>query len=175
MAKNKLIPTIVLTAICIAVALLLSVANIFTAPKIEENQRKKVTEALKEVSPQSESFEELDISSLGLPEEISAVYVSNDGGYVFKASVKGYSTGLIIMCGIDAEGKITGTKYIESNETNGAEKLLDGAYTGLSSGSALPEFIKGSTRTSEAYRTAVELSFKSFEIIKSTEAGGQAD
>ena len=175
MVKNKIIPTVVLSAICIAVALILSVANIFTAPKIEENQRKKVTEALKEVYPQSESFEEVDISSLGLPTEISAVYATNDGGYVFKASVKGYSTGLVIMCGIDAEGKITGTRYIESKETNGAEKILDGSFNGLTSGSALPEFIKGSTRTSEAYRSAVELSFRSFEILKSAESGGQAE
>lgn len=165
MAKNKLLPTIVLSAICIVVALILSVANIFTAPKIEENQRQKVISALKEVYPQSESFTEVDISSLGLPAEITEVYSATDGGYVFKTSVRGYSTGLIIMCGIDADGKITGTKYIESKETNGAEEKLNGAYNGLSSDSKMPEFIKGSTKTSQAYRSAVELSFKSFDIL----------
>ena len=165
MSKNKILPTVVLSAICIAVALILSVANIFTAPKIEENQRQKVISALKEVYPQSESFAEVDVSPLGLPAEITEVYSTADGGYVFKVSVRGYSTGLIIMCGIDADGKITGTKYIESKETNGAEDKIDGTFNGLSSGSKMPEFIKGSTKTSQAYRSAVELSFKSFEIL----------
>ena len=38
MLKNKILPTIVLSVICITVALVLAVANIFTAPLIEKNQ-----------------------------------------------------------------------------------------------------------------------------------------
>ena len=169
---NAAICVAVLLAICVTVGIILSVANKFTAPKIEENQRQKVIAAMKEVYPEGEVFSEVDISALGLPEEITEVYAVNDGGYVFKASVRGYSTGLIIMCGIDADGKITGTKYIESKETNGAEGKLNGAFNGLTSDSLSPVIIGGSTKTSQAYHSAVELSFKSFAILTAGKGDG---
>ena len=179
MKKSKILPLIVLSSICIVVAIVLSVANLFTAPVIEEVQRQKAIEAMQQVYPASESFEEIDISAIAaLPEEVKEAYSTSDGGYVFKISVKGYSTGLVIMCGVDAQGRITGSKCIESKETNGAETLLDGAYNGKSSSTISPVFSKGSaehiansTKTSEAYHDAMKAALASKNMLDAWKGG----
>lgn len=154
-----------LSSICIVVALLLALANMFTAPIIEKAQKEKVAAALREVYPDGESFEAVDISALGLPEVIGEAYAANDGGYVFKATVTGYNSGLVIMCGVDREGKIVDSKYIESNETNGAEAKIDGKYNGQTLDTLSPEIVGSSTKTSNAYHSAVRASLDAFEIL----------
>lgn len=170
MLKNKILPTIVLTSICIAVALILSVANMLTVPVIEQAQKDKVAESLRIVYPSGESFESVDVTDRGLPESITEVYAANDGGYVFKSEVKGYKSGLIIMIGVNAEGAITDTKYVESQETNGAEDKLDGAYNGKTVESLETVLISGSTKTSNAYKQAVTDSLDAYGILKGDSA-----
>ena len=70
MLKNKILPTIVLSVICITVALVLAVANIFTAPLIEKNQNEATQKALRDVYPEGNEFEKLDLSKHSFPEEI---------------------------------------------------------------------------------------------------------
>ena len=165
MLKNKIMPTVILSSICIVIALLLSIANLITAPHIEKAQKEKAEEALRVVYPDAQTFDALDISKLGLPEVIDEVYRANDGGYVFKSTVSGYKDGLVIMCGVDPTGKITDSKYIESNETNGAEAKLDGKYKGASKDTLSVVVISGSTKTSDGYRGAIEASLTAFEIL----------
>ena len=166
MRKNKILPTIVLTAICVAVAALLALANMLTAPVIEAAQREKEAEALRVVYSTAESFEPVELEGKGLPVSITAAYVTDDGGYVFKSEVKGYKDGLVIMVGVSADGKIVDTKYVESQETNGAENELDGAYNGMSGSDIEAVLIGGSTKTSQGYKNAVSDSLASYEILK---------
>ena len=128
MVKNKIMPTFVLSAICVAVALLLSAVNIFTAPIIKAAQDEKANAALLEVLPDGGSFEAISVE--GYPEEVTAAYKASSGGYVFQMTVTGYKPGLVIMCGIDADGKISGAKYILSNETLSAEVGLGDKFVG---------------------------------------------
>ena len=165
MLKNKILPTVVLTAICIVVALLLSTANLLTAPVIENAQKEKVAAALREVYPSGESFEPVALDGKGLPESITEAYEANDGGFVFKSAVKGYKDGLVIMVGVSADGKITDSKYIESNETNGAEDKLDGAYNGKSYEDIELVLVGGSTKTSGGYKTAVTDSLAAYGLL----------
>ena len=67
---KKLKPTIVLTAICLISALLLSVVNMFTAPIVAERDNLAANAALLEVLPNGSSFEKLE-SLDGLPEAIT--------------------------------------------------------------------------------------------------------
>ena len=166
MLKNKILPTVVLTSICIVVALLLALANMFTAPVIEQAQNEKVANTLREVYPSGESFEAVDVKGKGLPESIAEVYSVSDGGFVFKSVVKGYKDGLVIMVGISPDGKITDSKYIESNETNGAEKELNSAYNGKGAEDLEAIIISGSTKTSNAYKQAVSDSLSAFGTLK---------
>ncbi len=170
MLKNKILPTVVLTSICIVVALLLALANIFTAPVIERAQNEKVAEALRVVYPEGESFEPLELEGKDLPDSITEAYAVNDGGFVFKAEVKGYKSGLIIMVGVSPDGAITDTKYVESQETNGAEDKLDGAYNGMTAATIDGVIISGSTKTSAGYRNAVSDSLNAYTLLKGESA-----
>lgn len=166
MVKSKIMPTIVLSAICICVTLLLAVINMFTSPVIAEALEKEVQESLGQVMADGGSFEQIeDVSAL--PEIITAAYKAENGGYVFKAETVGYKSGLIIMCGIDGEGKVTGVKMIESSETFGAEATLDGLFVGKTEAdyNDVP-VVSGATLTRNGYAAAMKAAFEAFEILE---------
>ena len=171
MNKTRILPTIVLTTICLISALLLALVNSFTSPLIEKNKSDKANAALAEVYPGSESFDPIDLSTLTLPTSVELAYKTSDGGFVIRLNVRGYQPGLVIMCGVDPEGRITGAKYLESNETNGAEDKLAGAYDGKSSSDVELQLIAGSTKTSEAYHQAIVDALNAAVILN----GGSVD
>ena len=165
MLKSKLMPTVVLSAICLYAVAILAVVNIFTAPAIKKNQEEKTRQALLEVMPDGGSFEKIDDIS-GLPEEIVEAYASQNGGYVFKMEVKGYKTGLVVICGVDQNGNITGTKHIESSETLGAESKIAGSFVGkniLNYSSV--DTITGATLTCNGYKQAIGAALQAHEIM----------
>ena len=165
MLKSKLMPTIVLSVICVCVVAILAAVNIFTAPVITANQEAKTQQALLEVMPDGGSFEEIT-DRTALPTEVTAVYKSSNGGYVFRMSVKGYKTGLVIMCGIDENGVVTGAKYIQSSETLGAENELGTKYVGKNAADYTSvDIISGATLTCKGYQEAISIAFHSFEIL----------
>ena len=165
MSKNKLMPTVVLSVICIIVVALLALINLVTSPQIKENQEKKLQEALLEVMPDGVSFEEVT-DTAALPDSVTAAYKSANGGYVFQAKVKGYKTGLVIVCGVNADGRVTGSKYIKSSETLGAENVLGEKYVGkdMSDYSSV-EVVSGATMTSNGYESAIGAALESFKIL----------
>ena len=166
MLKSKLMPTIVLSLICVFAVGILAFVNDFTEPVIKKNQEEKVQQSLLEVMPNGERFEELSNLS-GLPKEITAVYRSKNGGHVFQMEVKGYKTGLIIMCGVDANGYVTGAKYIKSNETLGAEDKLAGKFNGKNIYDYNSvDTITGATLTCSGYKQAIGAALKAHEILK---------
>lgn len=163
--NKHLTPILVLVSICIAAALLLSLVNMITAPIIEQAQNASANKALLEVLPDGKNFVELEITS-DYPEVVTAGYKA-DGGFVFQMSVNGYQPGLVIMCGIDSDGKIVGVKHIQSNETYGLEKELNGAYIGATLDSAELIIASGATpksNTSKAYFDAIKAALQAFAI-----------
>lgn len=165
-------PTIVLSCICMAVALILSAINMVTGPIIEEQRAAAASGALLVVFPDGGSFEDVDLSTVTLPSIVTAAWKETSGkGYVFRMNATGYQSGLVIMCGVDAEGKITGSKYLESKETYGKENDLDNAYNGQALDGFTPVMIGGATKTSTGYKDAVEAALQSFVIM----SGGSVD
>ena len=150
-------PALVLTVICIISALLLSSINIFTAPIIEERKNAATTKALTEVFPGGTDFKEINLTEYKIPDTITRAYSEGSGGYVIESTVKGYKPGLIILCGIDSEGKIVGVKYTQSNETLGAEVGLGNRFVGKGADEMTPDIVAGSTAklTTGAYYKAV--------------------
>ncbi len=161
--KNKLIPSIVLSSICLAVALLLAAVNMVTAPIIQAAQAEKVQQTLSKVLPTGNNF--VEISTDGLPECVSSAYTEEGGGYVFQMEVTGYKSGLIIMCGIDADGKIMGADYVSSSETLSAEVGLGEKYLGQTNSTFSPELISSATKTSQAYADAIKAALDAFDIL----------
>lgn len=192
MTKDKWMPTAVLSAICLVVAGLLATINIFTGPRIEKNQANKANAALLEVYPDGEGFEAMNLSAFAMPQSVVAGYTEKNGGYVFQMNVKGKSDGMIVMCGVDAEGKIVGVKCIENKETPTyfapVVELVEGQgkYLGASDPENLAvEQVANSTLSSKAYHQAVKdalyafaiagganIDFRPAEQIKSNEALG---
>ena len=165
-------PTIVLSCICMAVALILSGINMVTGPIIEAQRAAAANGALVEVMPDGTNFEELDISTLGLPEAITNAYKETSGkGYVFRVVSTGYKSGMVIMIGVNAEGKITGSKCLETQDTFGKEPLIDNSYNGQTLGDFAPNMIAGATMTSNGYRDAVSAALQSFTLA----SGGKLD
>ena len=144
-----------------------------TAPLIEAAQEAATTKALLEVLPDGKNFEKIELTS-EYPAIVTAGYKA-DGGYVFKMKVTGKSSGLVIMCGIDADGNVVGTKVISNKETPSyAEKVLpqvegtDGKYKGMSLDDFNPYLVSGATLTSKAYSEAIKAALQSATIA----AGG---
>ena len=165
-------PTLVLSCICMAVALILSAINMVTGPIIEAQRAAAANGALIEVMPDGTGFEEIDISALGLPEAITNAYKETSGkGYVFRVTSTGYKPGMVIMVGINAEGKITGTKCLETQDTFGKEPQIDNTYIDQSIADFVPNMIAGATMTSIGYRDAVNTALQSFVLA----SGGKLD
>lgn len=172
MKKENIMPTVVLSVICVAVALLLAVVNMVTKPIIDKAANDKANATLVVVLPEGESFEEIDLTTVELPASVTKAYKETNGkGYVFEMTVSGYKSGLVIMCGVDAEGKITGSKYTASSETFGKEGDLDNAYNGQALDSFTPNIISGATKTSNGYADAVKAALQAHVIM----GGGSVD
>ena len=176
MTKKNIMPAVVLSAICITVALLLALVNMITAPLIKAAQNAATNAALTVVLPGGKDFTEIAIDEK-YPSVITKGYKA-DIGFVFQATVTGKSSGLIILCGIDTDGKIVGTKVIADQETDDYDKnvfpLLEGTngkYTGVTLTDFEAQLVSGATLTSGAYSDAVKASLQAFVIAN----GGEVD
>lgn len=176
MKKSNLMPTVVLGSICLVVALLLSFVNMVTGPIIKAAQDQAANAALLEVLPEGTDFTPITIDET-YPAAIVAGYKAN-GGFVFQSTVTGKSSGLIIMCGISADGKIVGTKVIAEQETDSydanvfpAVEGTEGAYKGMALEGFEPYLVSGATLTSRAYGEAMKASLQAFVIAN----GGEVD
>ena len=149
---------IVLTAVCLVMALALGTVNYFTASVIEQNEADRATIARQQVRPGAKSFEKVDLADYeGIPNTVTEFYTDDIGGYVAVLLTKGYKTGLKIMCGVDSDGKVTGCVCLASNETLGYEK----EYGNQLLGATLLDIdtvdtVASATLTTAAYRAAVK-------------------
>ena len=163
---KKLKPTIVLSAICLTVALLLAAVNMITLPIIEKANEEKLQSEMSKVMPNGKNFTEIPLDSLA--PEVTRAFCEDGGGYVFQIEVTGYKPGLVIVCGIDADGKITGAEYISSSETLEAEIGLGSRFIGHTADSITPDIVAGSTAklTTGAYYKAIEIALASFDKLQ---------
>ena len=178
MKQSKVYPSLVLGCICLTVALLLSVINMFTAPVIADRENALANEALSEVLPGGSNFQNItEEHRANLPESIIEAY-SADGGFVFRASGAGRNGAIVMMVGVDAEGKITGTKIISESESKGYKETIysrvegtNGEYTGQTLETFSPVLQAGSTLSSNGIADAIKAALQAFAIVN----GGEVD
>ena len=163
---KKLTPTIVLSLICLTVALLLAAVNMITLPIIQKANEEKLQAEMGKVMPEGKNFTEISLDPLA--PEVTHAFTEDGGGYVFQIEVTGYKPGLVIVCGIDADGKITGAEYISSSETLEAEVGLGERFIGHTSDSISVDIVAGSTAklTTNAYYKAIEIALLSFDKLQ---------
>ena len=163
----------VFVCICSVITVLLAATNFITAPVIAENQNAAANAALLEVMPEGKGFETVDLSSFTLPATVTEVNKETSGlGYVIKLTTKGYGTGFVIMCGVSADGTVTGAVCLSSNETLSKEKTYGEGFTGKdAAGVEAVDIISGATLTTNAYKNAVKDALNTAVIL----GGGSVD
>ncbi len=149
---------LVLSVICIILALVLAGVNAVTAPIIEENDKKATQAALFEVYPDADSFEPVDLKSYeNIPVTVTEAYRANDGGYVVKLNTTGYKSDMIVIFGISPSGEVVGAECLSSNETLSAEKTYGERLIGKNLDTVdSVDAVAGATKTSDAYKNAAK-------------------
>jgi len=170
--KKSVLSTVALVGICAVMAILLALTNFITAPIIEKNQEAAANQALLEVMPNGTGFEKVEFDAATLPKTITDVYKEKSGGYVFKLKTAGYDSGFIIMCGVNADGTVSGAVCLEANETLGKEKTYGNEFVGKNmAGVEATDTISGATKTTTAYKNAIKDSLNAAIIL----GGGTVD
>lgn len=171
--KKNIKNLVVFVCICTVITLLLATTNFITAPMIEKNQNALANKALLEVMPNGKGFENVDITKLTLPSTVTEAYKETDGqGYVIKLLTTGYGSDMVIMCGVDSKGVVTGAVCLSSNETLGKEKTYGESFTDKdAAGVDGVDTITGATKTTEAYKNAVKDALNAAIIL----GGGSVD
>ena len=163
---------IALTAICAVISILLAITNLITAPIIEENASAAANEALLVVYPDGGDFTQVDISTFQLPATVTDAYSASNGGYVIKLLTSGYGANMVLMCGIDGAGTVTGATCLSSSETLGYEKTYGDSVTGKTVADIdAVETISGATMTTSGYKNAVKDALNATIIL----GGGSVD
>lgn len=155
--KKNITSILALTVICSVVAVLLAITNAVTAPIIEKNQSAAADEALLVVLPNGEEFTPVDLSTNTFPATVTKAYTEKNGGVVVELKTNGYGSDMIIMVGIDAEGKVADAVCLSSNETLGFEKTYGEGTKGHTADTIDSlDTVSGATKTTEAYKNAVK-------------------
>ena len=177
--KNIVKPILVLTLICLAVALLLAVVNYVTAPVIADATAEAERKARSEALPGATEFTEVDLTAyLDLPATVSACYRDNaGGGYVFLVKTPGYggkSNPITMLVGIKPDGKIAGIKITDvSGETAGiGDKVKKNDFTSRFNGIERTEVetvlnVSGATYSSTGVKAGVRDAFVVFDVLTS--------
>jgi electron transport complex protein RnfG len=170
--KKAIKSTVVLVGICAVMAILLAVTNALTAPIIAENQNAAANQALLQVMPNGEGFESVEFDAEKLPKTIKEVFKEKNGGYVFNMETTGYGAGLLIMCGVNADGTVSGVVCLGSSETLGHEKTFGANFAGKdAAGVDAVDTISGATKTTAAFKGAVKDALNAAIIL----GGGSVD
>ncbi len=171
--KNHIKNLLVFISICVVMTVLLATTNFITAPIIEKNQNASANQALLEVMPEGNGFENVDLTAFEIPSTVTEVYREIGGkGYVIKLVTAGYGTDMVIMCGVNNGGIVTGAVCLSSNETLGKEKTYGQNFTDKDqAGVDAVEIIAGATKTTEAYKNAIIDALNTVIIL----SGGSVD
>lgn len=134
MKKRIIIPTVALFVICLVCTLLLALANNVTAPIIDKLAEKNEIDSRMEVLGTAKSFKD------GKSGKITYITGLNDKneveGYVFVTQAKSYGGQIKVMTGVDKDGKVTGVKLLDINDTvglgmNAKKETFRNQYIGL--------------------------------------------
>ena len=170
--KSSIKSIIVLVGICTVMTVLLALVNGITAPIIQENQDAAANAALLEVMPEGKNFEAVDLSAYELPATVTQAHKEEGGGFVIQLTTTGYGNNFVIICGVRADGTVSGAKCLSSTETLGKEKTYGENFTDKNAEQvAAVETISGATKTTQAYKDAIRDAMNAAIIL----SGGSAD
>ena len=179
MKKNILIPTIALFVICLVATTLLAFANSVTAPIIDELAVKTEMESRKKVCVLAEEF--VDKNDNGISYAVGVDKDGNELGMVFTTTAKSYGGEILVMTGVDMDGKVSGVELLSINDTaglgmNATKADFRSQFLGLVNGIKVMKnssnhdnneitALTGATITSQAVTDAVNAALADFEKV----------
>ena len=161
-----------LTIICLFVSAAVVFSYQITKPYIERSANEAAYTAMESVLPESKKFEEINVAKEIL-EEYNCTFLrksAESNAVAIQIETKGYQPGLMVMIGIDTNGKITGVKVVKHAETEGiGTRAMSDDYLSKYKGKIDTkdiELISGATYTSQGIRDAVENALRLFYDIE---------
>lgn len=155
--KKELKPIIVLGVIFLVAVVVLAGINAFTHTVIEENERKAITNSLKDVM--DGEFGDPSQIPDGAPDTVKQIYAEQNGkGHVVIIEKQGYANVIKMAIGISTEKKTTGVKIISQQETHGKDisPLISALGKGAdASGVESADIVSGATKTSGYIKAGV--------------------
>lgn len=175
--KGNIKPTIVLTIICTAAALLLVLAYELTKDRISEQREQKFNKSVESLFGECETT--IIDDNFGY-DEIQKIAVTSDGRTVMQICTDGYAKdGINILVGIDENGTLSGISFISLGETPGLgtkvrddSSFIEKNFIGLSEAPEEIDSISGATFSSKGMKKAVEIAMDAYNENKEVILGG---
>lgn len=175
--KGNITPTIVLTIICTAAALILVLAYELTKDRISEQREQKFNESVESLFGECETTTIDD--NFGY-DEIQKIAVTSDGKTIIQVIADGYSKdGINILVGIDENGVLSGISFISLGETPGLgtkirdeSSFIDKNFIGITEAPDNIDSISGATFSSKGMKKAVETAMNAYNNNKEAILGG---
>lgn len=119
--KEILLPTVVLTGIALVVTALLAFTNAITLPIIEENEQGSATATRKEMLPDADKFEQVEVTEEWATQYgcVDVYTAQNGAGTVITVAEKGYNGEFTLMVGFNPDGAVVAYKALAQDETAG--------------------------------------------------------
>ena len=177
--KTFVLPPLVLTLICAAIALMLGYVHAVTAAPIAEAEEQAKTAAINSIFPDATEITETDLPEGADPDkQINAVYkVVNAGGFVgYAVNVtvgSGYGGEINMTVGISRDNTVRGIEIVSHSETAGLGARIDELsfrqrFNGISEHAEIGEnvdAITGATISSKAVAAGVNAALSAVEPL----------
>lgn len=162
--KANIMPSLVLTVICVVSALLLVFSHELTKENIAEQKEMRFNSSVQELFGETDS--KLINNNFGIS-EVQAIAVTSDGKTAVQVITDGYSKGGInVLIGIDENGAVSGMEFISLGETPGlGSKIRDmesfrKQFYGSTETDVELDAISGATFSSKGMKKAVDIALK---------------
>lgn len=175
--KENVMPTIILTIICIVASLLLVFAHELTKENIAEQKEIRFNSSVEALFGQTEST--LLDDNFG-ENSVQAIAVTPDGKTAVQVTADGYSKGGInVLIGIDENGALSGIEFVSLGETPGlGSKVRDNEdfrkqFYGATETDVPLDSISGATFSSKGMKKAVDTAMKVYTENKEAILNGR--
>ena len=168
-------PIVNLTIVCLVLALALAGANALTADSIKQTQIRISTEARRELLPEADDFDLVDLSTIEAPEGVTEIAKAKNGaGVIVKTSTKGYGGEVVMMTAFGSDGNVVACKVLSDEETPGLGKRIENAsfldqYKGQAGPFELGKNVQklaGASISSRAATTSVNAAVEAYNLVK---------
>ena len=168
--KGNLKPVVVLVLVCLLSGVILSSANLVTAPIIAANEAEELGRTYRQALPEADAFTPAECGVEGVT---AALRADNGAGWVITAQARGYGGMVPAVVAVSDSGEILRVIMMSNEETPGlGQKVTEEAFSGQFSGMPAKamtlddiDAVSGATISSRAAVTAVNRAIEAYETL----------